>query len=517
MECQMICVASIMLVLAGTAAAAPQNCRQEVTPPGQAAADFGRVIESDGVNVAVADPSDSSQVSDGGAVHLFAIEPFTERLVFNSTIRPIDPTPAAQFGAAAAIDGDLAVVGAPGAAGIRIDSGAVYVFERTGGAWQQAHKLVDPIGESGDLFGESVALANGRIFVGAPGIDQGAPNVGAVLVFEQAAGSWHLTDTLNGGGGRQYGRALSASGDFVAVSGAAPSRVDVVHRNSQLGLWVNEASLASADCTPIIDGDRLLYLSSSTHLSVAERDLQSGLWAPSATLPPRFFAFGVGDFGYSGGTLSVTPETVWPFIYRATPNGWEPVPLAASYGSSAYVGSPTSVSAGRVFFGVGDPAAYPEGGVLSLLLGCLPFAGTVDCEQVAANSTGSASEMYVLGDRSVAASDMQFSAAHLPLESFAMFIGGRSSGLTVNPGGSEGNLCLSGAIGRFDAPGQIRSSGLFGFVGLSVDLAALPTPNGTVVALPGETWFFQAWHRDIDSSGASSSNFTNSVRVLFTQ
>jgi hypothetical protein len=33
--------------------------------------------------------------------------------------------------------------------------------------------------------------------------------------------------------------------------------------------------------------------------------------------------------------------------------------------------------------------------------------------------------------------------------------------------------------------------------------------------MPGDTWHFQAWHRDINALGFATSNFTDGVRVSF--
>ena len=82
------------------------------------------------------------------------------------------------------------------------------------------------------------------------------------------------------------------------------------------------------------------------------------------------------------------------------------------------------------------------------------------------------------------------------------------------PGGSRGNLCLGGAIGRYVGPGQIKNSGATGSFMLALNLTQTPTPTGLVSVLPGEAWNFQAWHRDA-VGGVATSNFTDGVRVQF--
>jgi hypothetical protein len=84
----------------------------------------------------------------------------------------------------------------------------------------------------------------------------------------------------------------------------------------------------------------------------------------------------------------------------------------------------------------------------------------------------------------------------------------------MNPGGSQGNLCLGGSIGRYVGPGQIQQSGSTGTVSLAIDLAQHPTPTGLVGVLPGETWNFQCWYRDA-VGGMATSNFSDGYEVTF--
>lgn len=115
----------------------------------------------------------------------------------------------------------------------------------------------------------------------------------------------------------------------------------------------------------------------------------------------------------------------------------------------------------------------------------------------------------------IAGTDLELHAAALPPNQFGMFIAGRANGVVPNPGGGRGNLCLSGAtIGRYQT--QIRNSGPVGFFSLLIDTNAIPQGSVTVPALPGETWFFQAWYRDVDPiTLLATSNFTRGLRVQF--
>ena len=97
---------------------------------------------------------------------------------------------------------------------------------------------------------------------------------------------------------------------------------------------------------------------------------------------------------------------------------------------------------------------------------------------------------------------------------FSFFLTSRTQGFSANPGGSQGNLCLAGAIGRYVGPGQIQSSGATGSITLQLNLGAMPQPTGPVAAVAGQTWNFQAWYRDA-VAGTPTSNFTDGLRVTF--
>ncbi len=129
------------------------------------------------------------------------------------------------------------------------------------------------------------------------------------------------------------------------------------------------------------------------------------------------------------------------------------------------------------------------------------------------NSTGVPSSIVGFGSSFVGDGDLSIEVAQLPQNAVALLLASPMEGFVPMPPASSGNLCLGGEIGRFLGPGQVQSSGIEGRFTLAVDLAAIPQPTGTVTAAPGETWHFQAWHRDTAPSGLTS-NFSDGLRVL---
>jgi hypothetical protein len=132
------------------------------------------------------------------------------------------------------------------------------------------------------------------------------------------------------------------------------------------------------------------------------------------------------------------------------------------------------------------------------------------CGPAVPNSSGSSARISATGSPVASANSFDLVASDLPPNQFGYFLASETQGFVVGPGGSQGDLCLGGTVGRFTA--QVQSSGAGGSITIPVDLTAIPTtPVSSVVA--GETWNFQAWFRDFNPG--ATSNFSNGLSVLF--
>ena len=120
------------------------------------------------------------------------------------------------------------------------------------------------------------------------------------------------------------------------------------------------------------------------------------------------------------------------------------------------------------------------------------------------------------GQTAASANDLSLAATQLPHGQFGYFLAGRTQGFFPAAGGSQGNLCLGGAIGRLNDTPQILNSGATGTFSLLLDLTMMPLPSGFTTVVAGDTWNFQAWFRDTDPpTGNATSNFTDGLSVLF--
>lgn len=131
-----------------------------------------------------------------------------------------------RFGYALAVDGDTAVVGAPGKEGAR---GAAYVFTRSAGVWTQEQKLV-LAGErvANDFFGAAVAISGEQVLVGARGR---AAQQGAAYVFQRGAGTWSQLQELTAEApmpGEVFGSRVALGSERAVVTGWGFEQVPMV-------------------------------------------------------------------------------------------------------------------------------------------------------------------------------------------------------------------------------------------------------------------------------------------------
>jgi RHS repeat-associated protein len=189
---------------------------------GAAGDNLGSCVALDGDLAIVGAPSaDPNSVSNSGAAYVFHKGDDGWRQV--AKLVDNDPNADDNFGKAVAISGQTVLVGSPNADPNGSNSGAAYVFNCTSGAgwqWQQAAKLVASDGAASNYFGNAVAIDGSRIVIGAHGRDS---SKGAAYVFEHSdANGWQEKCKLPSGtlnASDYFGFSVSLDGN-TAVSGA---------------------------------------------------------------------------------------------------------------------------------------------------------------------------------------------------------------------------------------------------------------------------------------------------------
>ena len=204
------------------------------------------------------------------------------RLDAETRLAPADGNIGALFGEWLDIDGDYAVIAAPGDDDNAVpNSGAVYVYQRSGKSWSQDAKIVLDPAELGDFFGDAVAISGDTLVIGAPYADGAVLQAeGAVRVYRRSAGQWDLEAELSridpgpviGAFGDRFGHAVDIHQDRIIVGSIED---DDLGRNSGAAYifersgstWTQSAKLIAGDGAGLddrfygndvaIDGDRV--------------------------------------------------------------------------------------------------------------------------------------------------------------------------------------------------------------------------------------------------------------------
>ena len=243
-------IAMALAVSNGAAAASPTTFVAEEAADGDL---FGAAADVSGGLVAVGAQSTDLERDDMGAVHLFEVASGSVAKV--ATLAAADGELEARFGASVALGDGLVLVGAPGVILSELNEGAAYLFEREGDAWTQVAKLRRENTGRNDMAGAAVGLDGGIAVVGAPGADVAGTDSGTALVYERAAGGWEQVATLvpeAAQGGERFGSAVAVDGDHILVgaSGNGPAGEDPgsAHVFERTGeVWEEVAKLAASD------------------------------------------------------------------------------------------------------------------------------------------------------------------------------------------------------------------------------------------------------------------------------
>jgi hypothetical protein len=198
-----------------------QQARLEASEP--AASDyFGYSVSLSSDTVVVGAPfADTAAGMDAGAAYVFvrtgAVWSQQQKLTAS------DATAEAYFGSSVSVSGNTAVVGAYGDDAPWLDSGSAYVFVRSGTAWTQQQKVTASDGMGEDFFGCSVSVSGDTAVIGAYWADKPPLwDTGAAYVFVRSGTLWTQQQKLTASDAAEsdrFGRVVSLSGNTV-VAGA---------------------------------------------------------------------------------------------------------------------------------------------------------------------------------------------------------------------------------------------------------------------------------------------------------
>ena len=453
--------------------------------------EFGDSVAISGHTILISAPGDEGS----GAVFVFDYD----GVAWNQTAKLSETSSGLLFGGAVAIEGDRAMIGVVGE---NNRTGAAYIFERSGSVWSETARLAALGGVQDDEFGRSVALSGGFALVGAPGRQA---DLGAAYVFDSAMG-WAQVETLNPSNpkaNKRFGFAVGLDGQTAVV-----------------GAWGDDTMGSSSGAAYVFEEN------ASTWAEVIQLVPADGHAAQ------RFGrSIAIGTQTIVVGSPEDNPGSA--YVFREGQNGWthEAKLLASDSSVFDHFGSGVAV-AGEVILVGAHSASGPHGDLgAAYLFQATPFAtpycfgvtcpcGNDDPVQGGCansipghDSTPQGALLAACGSASTAEDDLVLTLSHLPPNKFGLFFMG--GGQTQLPFG-DGFRCVdTGGVGlfRYNPPQNSGSEGLMNLgPGIVTRSQSFPM-NGHID--PGETWYFQGWYRDPMGPCGTAFNLSNGLAVTF--
>lgn len=273
---------------------------------------FGRAVSISGDYAAIgADRSDAAG-EDSGAVYMFQRSGTWTR---QARLMGGDSAAFDYFGGTVCIAGDLMIVGAEGDDDMGSGSGSAYIFQRGVSGWTNQGKLTAADGTAGAAFGSGVTITSDHAVVGAMQDDEDAPDAGAVYIYRRNIGTWEFRSkrtASDGDEGNLLGCAVSASGDIV-LAGAYNERSSGANSGAAYFFPME---------TPPSVGDITFETDENTPVDAflvggdLENDsLTFGIVTPPANGTADIVNAGTGEFTYTPLAYDSGTQT---FVYRAT-------------------------------------------------------------------------------------------------------------------------------------------------------------------------------------------------------
>jgi VCBS repeat-containing protein len=339
---------------------------------------FGAAVAVVGIYAVVGAP-------DGGAGSVYLFDLGTGALV--RTLGGPSPTAGDKFGAALGALGTFVLVGSPGRSN---GVGAAYLFNPATGGLLRTYANPSPV--AGDAFGTAVVSVGGYPLVGAPGDDSAGLDAGAAYLFD--AGTARAVRTIlfpnPAFPGSGFGSSLAAAGRRAVIG--AP--LDDSAGTDVGGVYLFDLDPASSTFGALVKSVR----GATTFIADAGAT-ESGTTVTVTTATPHGFAVGqkvvidgVGVAGYNGTFTITAVPTATTFRYTATAGGFAAsgggtaTALPGKLGSSvAFVGnrllvgseaeSNTQPNAGGAFLIDADPLSATFGTTLQTFRKATPATG----------------------------------------------------------------------------------------------------------------------------------------------
>jgi len=234
----------------GPVNALPQN---KLLPlDGSAHDEFGVSVGIAGNTIVVGSIYDDDLGGDAGSAYVFVEDNgvWTQQ----AKLMAKDAKPGDYFGISVAIAGDRIFVGAAEAGTNGLRTGAVYVYERSNKLWTLVQKLTPSTGSQNDYFGYAIALEGSVAVIGAPQTDSVAYDSGAAYIFRHDGTQWNEQDKIwpaTGGAYGFFGGSVALFGTTALIGqwddGSGQDMGSVFAYKENAGSWVVQEELMASD------------------------------------------------------------------------------------------------------------------------------------------------------------------------------------------------------------------------------------------------------------------------------
>ncbi|MCH7797135.1 MAG: hypothetical protein IID28_01655 [Planctomycetes bacterium] len=211
---------------------------------------FGWRVALDGDIAVISAPGDNENGEGSGAAYVWRYDTNTSQWLEEAKLTASDGALSDRFGSSVAVSGDVIVVGAWFDDDSGDQSGSAYIFRYDAGSdqWLEQTKVLASNGQAGDRFGSSAVARGDTVIVGAQSESPGG-QAGAAYVYRFDGVSWNADGAIAAfpaAAGDLFGTSMSIDGDTLIVGAEAGTGAAFVFR--EIGsTWVQEAKLVASD------------------------------------------------------------------------------------------------------------------------------------------------------------------------------------------------------------------------------------------------------------------------------
>lgn len=234
---------------------------------------FGKSVAVDGDTALIGAPGDDDLATDSGAAYIY-VRDAAGAWSLQQKITVGESLEDDRFGYRVALDGDVAVISMNHWDFFNPVANPAYVFTRdSAGVWTLQQKLTTVTGVT------SVAVNGGTIMLGAPGED----DVGATYVYtSDSSGVWSVQQKLvatNGKTGDGFGSAIDVDGDTATIAATGYDYTGAITDSGIVYVFTRDSAAVWTQQQALLPSDPASNSGFSDTLAVSGDTILIGAWA----------------------------------------------------------------------------------------------------------------------------------------------------------------------------------------------------------------------------------------------